>query len=162
MLSSLRFLIRVAEFTAMVDPRKGRIEPDSQSVLKSLGGGDVDPQAAGEPVKIDGNTVVLDVLCPDWDILIEVQNALLQLPDLTLKYIKAHQDDDTPSAQLPLYAQLNVDADTLASEFQDAHGSVRPILLMTPSTRVLLHLPHISITGKFASTLRTAYSGPPL
>jgi hypothetical protein len=76
--------------------------------------------------------------------------------------MKAHQDDDTQYAQLPQYAQLNVDADTLASEFQDAYGSVRPILLMIPSTRVLLHLPHGSITGKFASTLRTAYSGPPL
>ena len=76
--------------------------------------------------------------------------------------MKAHQDDDTPYAQLPMYAQLNVDADTLASEFHDAHGSVRPILLMTPSIRVLPHLPRGSITGKFASTLRTAYSGPPL
>ena len=157
-----KVLIRVAEFTAMVDPWKGRIVTDSQSVLKTLGGGDVDPQEAEEPVRIDGNTVVLDVLCPDWDILIEIQNALLQLPDLTLKYSKAHQDDVTPYAQLPLYAQLNVDADTLASEFQDAHVSVRPILLMTPSTRVLLHLPQGSNTGKFASTLRTAYSGPPL
>ena len=60
-----KVLIRVAEFTAMVDPWKGRIVTDSQSVLKTLGGGDVDPQEAEEPVRIDGNTVVLDVLCPD-------------------------------------------------------------------------------------------------
>jgi hypothetical protein len=114
MLSFLRFLICVAEYTSMVDPWRGEIVTDSQSVLKTLGGGDVDPQATDEPIRIDGTTVVLNVLCPDWDVLIEIQHALLQLPGLTLQYIKAQQDDDTPYAQLPMFAHLNVDADKLA------------------------------------------------
>jgi hypothetical protein len=65
MLPFFRFWIRVAEFAAMVDPWKGRIVTDSQSVLKTLLGGDMDPQGVEEPEKIDGNTVVLDVLCPN-------------------------------------------------------------------------------------------------
>ena len=163
MLSILRFLIRVAEYTSTVEPWTGSIVTDSHSVLKTLGGGDVDPQEAeDDPVNIDGDEVVLDVLCPDWDVLIEIQQALKQLPGLTLKYIKAHQDDKIPYAQLPLNAQLNVDADNLADEFQDQHGCYRPTILMMPHTRVLIHLSTGSITAHFARTLRNAYCGPPL
>jgi hypothetical protein len=40
--SMIRFLIRVAEYTAaMVDPWKGRIVTDSQSVLNALAGKDI-------------------------------------------------------------------------------------------------------------------------
>jgi hypothetical protein len=44
-------------------------------------------------VRIDGTNVVFDVLCPEWDILIEIQNALFDLPGLRLKFIKGHQDE---------------------------------------------------------------------
>ena len=59
-------------------------------------------------IQIDGNTVVLDVLCPDWDVSIQIQEALLHLPGLRLKLIKGLQDDNTPNARLPLLARLNV------------------------------------------------------
>ena len=81
----------------MVDPWKGCILTDSKSVIKTLGGGDIDPQEApDEPVKIDGDAVVVNVLCPDWDLLIEIQHALLQLPHMTLQFVKGHQDEKTP------------------------------------------------------------------
>ena len=164
MLSFLRFLLRVAEYTTMVEPWKGKIVSDSESVLKTLSGGDVDPDESPEaPLKIDGDKVVLNVLCPDWDILIEIQHAMQQLPGITIQYIKAHQDDKIPYPRLPLLAQLNCDADKQAGEFQDQHGCVRPLLLMTPRTGALIHLNGSgSITGNFATTLRTAYSGPRL
>jgi hypothetical protein len=75
------------------------------------------------------------VLCPDWDILVEIQFALKHLPGLRLKYVKGHQDDKTPYAQLPLLAHLNVDADGLAGHFQDRHGHNRPLVLLTPRIR---------------------------
>jgi hypothetical protein len=146
----------------MVEPWTGRIVTDSHSVLKTLCGGDIDPQEEGDPINIDGDEVVLNVLCPHWDILFEIQHALKQLPGLTLKYIKAHQDEKIPNAQLPLYAQLNVDADSLANEFQDHHGCHRPTILMMPHTRVLIHLSNGCITAHFAQTFRNAYCGPPL
>ena len=106
--------------------------------------------------------MVLDVLCPDWDILIEIQHAWQQLPELRLKFIKGHQDDKVPYAQLPLLARLNVDADAKAGQFQDLHGQDRPIVLLTPRTHALLHILEGTVTSSFASTLRHAYSGPPL
>ena len=162
LLSILRFFIRIAEFTGMVEPWQGVLVTDSQSVLKTLGGGDQKFKVTDEPVRIDGTTVVLDVLCPDWDILIEIQAALSQLPGLRLKFIKGHQDKTTPYAQLPLLARLNVDADAMASQFQDLHGQDHPVVLLTPHTHALLHLLDGTVTSSFAATLRHAYCGPPL
>jgi hypothetical protein len=148
----------------MVDPWKGTIVPDSHSMLKTLGGGDVHLQnAPDKPIKIVGDKVVLNVLCPNWDLLIKIQHALIHLPVMTLQCIKGHEDAKTPYAQLvPLDAQLNCDAGQLAGEYQDQHGCNRPIIFMTPRTQVLIHLPNGSVTGKFANTLRTACCGPPL
>ena len=76
-LSILRFLIWIAEFTGTVDNWNGVLAAaDSQSVLRTLGGGDKQFLALDEPVRINGNKVVLDVLCPDGDILIEIQGPL--------------------------------------------------------------------------------------
>jgi hypothetical protein len=66
----------------------GILATDSQSVLKTLGGGDQKFLAADEPVRIDGTTVVLDVLCPEWDILIEIQGALEQMPGYASNLLK--------------------------------------------------------------------------
>ena len=100
---------------------------------------------------------------PDWDVLIKIQHALKQLPKLQLKeFIKGHQDDKIPYAQLPLLARLNVDADALAGRYQDRQGQDRPIALITPRTRLQLHLLEGTVTSSHAATLRHAYSGPPL
>ena len=101
-----------------------------------LGGGDQKFLAADKPVRIDGTTVILDVLCPEWDILIEIQDALEQMSGLRLKFIKGHQDNTLPYAQLPLMARLNVDADALAGRFQDHLGQDCPIVLLTTRARV--------------------------
>ena len=158
-LSLLRFLIRVAEYTSHHEPWRGTIVTDSQSVLKTLAGGDVNPDEKDEPVSIDGERVLVNALCPDWDVLIETQHALLQLPELTLKFVKSHQDKGKPYAQLSLNAQLNVDADKLASEYQDQYGAERTV---TPRNRAHLHMPNGSVTSDDAPKLRHAYCGPPL
>ncbi len=131
-------------------------------MLKTLWGGDRPFDATDKPVSIDGMDMVLDVLCPDWDILIEIQHALKQLPELQLKFIKGHQDDKIPYAQLPLLARLNVDADAMAGSYQDCHGQDRPVALIMPRTRVQLHLLEGTVTSSHAATLRHAYCGQPL
>ncbi len=140
LLPILRFFIRIAEFTGMVEPWQGVLVTDSQSVLKTLGGGDQKFKTTDEPVRRNGTTVVLDVLCPNWDILIEIQAALSQLPGLRLKFIKGHQDITTPYAQSPLLAWLNVDADVMASHFQDLHGQDHLVVLVTLQTHALLQV----------------------
>ena len=101
-------------------------------------------------------------MCPDWDILIEIQTALIHLPDLQLKFIKGHQDNQTPYAHLvPLLARLNVDADAMAGRFQDLHGQDPPLALITPRIGIQLHLLKGTVTSSHAATLRHACCGPP-
>jgi hypothetical protein len=53
----------------------------------------------------------LDVMDPEWDLLVKIQATLRELPRVHLKYVKWHQEDKVPYNHLPLFAQLNVDAD---------------------------------------------------
>ena len=96
---------------------------------------------------------MLDVLCPTWDSLVEIQYAITHLTDLQLKYVKGHQVDKTPYARLPLLAHLNVDADSLAGNFQDQHGQDCPLVLWTPRTHALPHLVEGTVTSSFTAAL---------
>ena len=144
LLSILRLLIRLAEFTAMRNPWNGVIGTDSKSVLDTLSGKQADGQrtALHEPVQIDSSGVVLDVLCPDWDILIEIQYAMQLLPGITLQFVKGHQDATVAFHQLPLLAQLNVEAHSLATKFQEDHGGNRPSQVRLLETMLPLFAPN--------------------
>jgi hypothetical protein len=58
-----------------------------------------------------------------------------------LKHIKGHQDSHTDYSDLPLDAQLNIDADTEAGFFQNTYPAQRPhIHQLPPSNHAQLHL----------------------
>lgn len=168
MLSFLRFLIRMAEFSSYAEPWTGIIGTDtSQSVLDTLAGkapeGETRQQQLQEPIHITGDTVTLDPLCADWDVLlIEIQYALQQLPGLSIQYVKGHQDRTTAVGRLPLMAQLNVEADSMASLYQDLHGDYRPIVGLTPRSRAHLHFTSGTITSAYPAAIRREYSGDSL
>jgi hypothetical protein len=87
MLSFLRFLIRLAEFTAMYEPWCGVIGTDSQSMTDRLF--QRDPTPSGDDERV---LAVLDPLLPEWDLLIEIQTSLRALPGVSVVYVKGHQD----------------------------------------------------------------------
>lgn len=126
MLSILRFLIRMAEFTEMQIPCNGMIvATDSQSVLDTLFGHDELRREKGrdEPINLSELSIILNCLSPAWDNLIEIQAVLSQLPNIRLAYEIGHQDRNRSYHELDEVGQLkNVDADAKASEYQDAHG----------------------------------------
>ena len=162
MLSIMRFLIRIAEFTGMQFQWTGIIGTDSQSLLDTLNGKDVDPQAEVDPIPIHGAKVILDVLCPDWDILIEIQSAKALLPAVNLQYVKGHQDRSTPYHRLDTLAQLNVDADRKAAQFQDEHGAYRGHAPMTPHASAHLICSAGTITSHYAKRIRHVAAEAPL
>ena len=48
---------------------------------------------------------------------------------LSYHWVKCHQDDNnTPTEELSIVAQLNVERDRLAGEFQRDHGKFRPLV----------------------------------
>ncbi|KAI2511880.1 hypothetical protein MHU86_2396 [Fragilaria crotonensis] len=131
MLAILRFLIRLAEYSEMFGEWTGTIGTDSQSLLDRLFGKQKEGQ---EPLEyVATHLQPLDVLTPEWDLLIEIQASLRRLPDIRLQYVKGHQDNDTPYQRLSLMSQLNVDADKLATRYQEEFGMSRPHVLMSPN-----------------------------
>ncbi|KAI2491874.1 hypothetical protein MHU86_22670 [Fragilaria crotonensis] len=147
------------EFTFMHEPWIGILATDSQGVLDTLQEGDHDPQEQEVPVDLDRGEVILDCLRPDWDILIEIQLALKQLPRVALQYVKGHQDDKVPYHSLDLLGQLNVDADTQAGLFNREFGAYRGHVIMSPAARAHLCLPR-TVTSRYPVLLHEATTTP--
>ena len=96
MLSFLRFLVRLAEFAEMYDQWQGVIGTDSQSMLDRLY-----YQPALSADGDDRTLAVMDVMEPEWDLLIEIQDTLRELPRVRLQYVKGHQDDKVALSTSP-------------------------------------------------------------
>jgi hypothetical protein len=159
MLSGHRFLIRLGEYTHRTDEWTGIVGTDSQSMLEKLfGKQNLREHSALGAVQLQN----LDVLTAEWDLLIEIQNSLRALNGVNLQYVKGHQDDVREYTSLPLLAQLNVDADDKAKEFQREYGKAHPTVLMSPATGVHLLFPEGTVTAKYISEMRHQSTGPPL
>jgi hypothetical protein len=158
MLSFLRFLVRLAEYADMYEPWHGIVGTDSQSMLDRLYQS-ATPLQQGYPREF----AELDVLDPEWDLLVEIQTTLRrQLPQVTLQYVKGHQDAKVSYSRLSLLAQLNVDADKRASSYQRRYGAQRPFALMSPMTGVHLVTPQGTVTAKHKGEMRLRSTGPSL
>ncbi len=119
MLSLLRFLIRLGEYTFRVDSWSGTIGTDSRSMLDKLFG--IARVREGGPLTA-AMLEELDVMVAEWDLLREIQESLRLLPDVKLTYVKGHQDTHRAYARLSLISQLNVDADDKAKSFNTNMG----------------------------------------
>ena len=84
------------------------------------------------------------------------------MPGLTLQHIKGHQDRDHAFHQLPLIAQLNVEADTLANQYQRDKGTFQPNVLLTEWAGAHLLLPTGTVTSKYESAIRYQATAEPL
>jgi hypothetical protein len=101
-------------------------------------------------------------LQPDWD----VTNVIIAtLKDMKItpvfEHVKGHQDDHTPYDDLPLDAQLNVDADQEAGNYQQQFPAIRPQIPRLPHNRVQLHIHNKVISSKIKQSIRDAFTVPP-
>ena len=72
----------------------GVIATDSLSLLDTLFGHDelrMDKER-DEPINLNTAKVVLNSAAADWDVLTEIQDAIIRLPQLKLQHVKGHQD----------------------------------------------------------------------
>ena len=100
----------------------------------------------------------------EWDILIEIwsTNAAVDSDSRPIiSHIKSHQDKEIPYAQLPLPAQLNVDADKLADAFiadnPDMDYSQVPLL---PTSGIQLNLYKGTVTHNLKREIPRARTRP--
>jgi hypothetical protein len=100
----------------------------------------------------------------DWDILISIKTSTLELDNPpTFTHIKGHQDDHHNYADLPLKAQLNIDADRLASIYiNDHHQNQHTTVTRLPSNTAQLQLPQGTITHHLKREILLARTGPAL
>jgi hypothetical protein len=88
-------------------------------------------------------------LQPDWDVTNEILVTLQAMPIQTIfAHVKGHQDDHCPYDSLPLEAQLNVDADYEAGQYQMQNPAQRPMIPRLPHNRAQLHNDQKVISSK--------------
>jgi hypothetical protein len=164
MLSALCFLRRLAEFIGQRDEWQGILATDSQSLLDTITDGnykaatneDQQPACHLKPLRY------LDALDPDWDLTSSIITVAQDMVGMELQYIRGHQDRTCEYDQLSLLAQLNVDADAMATQYQRNHGEPRPQVLLTATAGVCLITPEGSVTKKYAHAIRYQATAPAL
>ena len=87
MLSLLLFLSRIAEFTSTTGQWEGELATDSESLLKTLHGNEERDGNDIAPIDLNGNEVIIDLMVPEWDVLIEIQAAKRKHPGIRLEYV---------------------------------------------------------------------------
>ena len=97
----------------------------------------------------------------EWDVEAAIVDSYKQLGiPFTFLHVKSHQDDDGPVSGLTLEAQLNVQADTLATEALKEAPTISKVLLF-PSAKCKLIINGKSITRKIPQAVRyQAGAGP--
>ena len=79
-------------------------------------------------------------LHPEWDVLSALHNTLVSFPTgPSIEWVKSHQDDSRPVADLKLGAKLNILADKLANEGSRSFIS-KNIVPMNPHSCVQVHI----------------------
>jgi hypothetical protein len=98
-----------------------------------------------------------DTLVSDWDVTHEIQHHLRNFVfPVHLEHVRGHQDKHTPYEELPLIAQLNVDADVLATQYMISHPQTTTSVPRLTHKLCQLELPNGSINGRYPNTLRIA------
>jgi hypothetical protein len=102
-------------------------------------------------------------LAPDWDIVEAIVSTLQLLPVTpSFSHVKGHQDDHIAYEDLPLDAQLNIEAEALAGKFQTKFPSDHLQAPLLPSTGVNLMIDKSTVTGQYPSRIHEAAASPEL
>jgi exonuclease III len=99
----------------------------------------------------------------EWDAIISVYNLMDRFPHLPdLQHVYGHQDTDLDYADLPLDAQMNIEADSLATMELTEFATPMYSVPFNPESRVMLSLSGITVTRRIEQTIRTTARLPEL
>jgi hypothetical protein len=149
MLSILRFLFHVCQFCG-TEPRCSQIYSDNLALINRI------YQQLRKQRWYPNDT-----LSSEWDVLHAIVRTLSAFPILPLiSHVKGHQDRHMKYNLLPLEAQLNVDADEAATQYQETYGSSRYQVPRITGNDAQLSINQRTVTYNYVKTLRNAYSYP--
>ena len=96
-------------------------------------------------------------LSSDWDVSNAITIALKEFKvDIQLEWVEGHQDKKKEYDDLPLIAQLNIDADHIAGEYQERHDRARKLVPMIAGNTAQLNLKDGTVTAGFKKRIRYA------
>ena len=145
-LSVTRFLVRLCEFCLEAPTWTIQMMTDNQGLLTRI------EASLGYPDPFPTLT-----LASDWDVTHKITCGLRSLSTTPiLKHVKGHQDSKMAYTQLPLDAQLNVDADMEAGFYQCTYPGQRPVIPRLASNPVQLHIGRRVISSQIKQKLRDA------
>jgi hypothetical protein len=132
MLAKFRFLLQLSQFCDCHQKWHVRYVSDNQGLITQ----------ANDRLKYS-HSYPNATLAPDWD-LVEVIHATNVILKATASYqhVLGHQNQHKQYEDLPLDAQLNVDADEEAGYFQSMHATV-----MRPTAPLYYHQPKPNFTS---------------
>jgi len=152
MLSPIRFLYHYTTFHHIVQATSPQLVCDNLGLVTNV----------NKALKYD-DYYTNSTLASDWDVLREiVWNCQSQQLPPTISHIKGHQDKKKPYEDLPLLAQLNIDADALADLYMPFHLDQHRHVNLLPHAGCQLHLPSGTVTHHLKHELTVAKRGPPL
>jgi hypothetical protein len=99
----------------------------------------------------------------EWDAIISVYNLMDRFPQLpVLQHVFGHQDNSLDYNDRPLDAQMNTQADNLATMELDEYSTVLPSVPFDPESKVMLSIDGTTVTRRLETTLRTKARLPAL
>jgi hypothetical protein len=102
-------------------------------------------------------------MAPDWDLVQEIVNTIASFSRAPrFSHVKGHQDDDIPYEELPLVAQLNVDADSYANTFMTAERFLCTRVPRLGNNTAQLHVGGETINSHYKGVIRRAETEPVL
>ena len=184
-LSYLRFLYRLHEYWGVSNFPRCSLLCDNLSLVNRLSKDKPPPPPEHDDVDhLDDDSPYLPflttppkysdeaVLTSEWDIISMIRKTLHDLSSngtrVLFEHIKSHQDNNTEYVDLSPKAQLNVDADRIATEYQEGCTLDRTKAPRLPTAQVQLQLNDRegfeggTVTHNFKSAIRFAESAPTL
>ena len=150
-LSVTRFLFRLQEFCGRSLAWRITMMTDNLGLLTRI------EQSIQYPHPYPNYT-----LKADWDVTHEIISTLQAMSlQVMFEHVKGHQDDHTAYENLSLEAQMNVDADAEAGQYQCSFPAQRPRIPRLPHNRAQLYLSKKVISSKLKQSIREAYTVPP-
>ena len=148
LLSYLRFLYRISQYTHSPLPKETILYTDSASLIAKIG------EIKTWPYFFPNAT-----MDPDWDVLQQIITSRHLFPLLpVLRFVKGHQDANCPYVTLSLPAQLNVDTNHFAGSYAPRPNENPTTVPMIAGIAVSLHLSSGTTTTKYRSALHKASS----
>jgi hypothetical protein len=100
-------------------------------------------------------------LASDYDLESGIVELLNELPiKFQFIHVKCHQDKDTEIHLLPWEAQMNVQADHLATDYLDNYAEPSKIIPFIPTVQANITIKGETITRRFANRLRLTANSP--